>query len=220
VSVSPIGILGGTFNPIHYGHLRSALELRENLGLAQVRLMPAAQPPHREEPDCPASMRADLVSLAVEGEPGLMCDRRELNRRGPSFTIDSLQELRTELGPETSLCLIVGADALAKMDRWHRWRELAEFAHIVALARPGWELPRAGPVADWLGELLCDRTNEVRESPAGRVLLQRLRPLDISSTEIRELIAQGRSPRYLIPDSVWERIKSAGLYGYEAVIQE
>ena len=217
---APVGILGGTFNPIHYGHLRSALELRERLGLEQVRLMPAAQPPHRAVPDCPATLRADMVSLAVRGEPGLLCDRRELHREGPSYTVDSLQELRTELGVEQSLCLIVGADALYALDSWHRWQDILGLAHIVALARPGWELPQSGQVANWLQQHLCEAVTDLRESPAGRVILQRLRPLDISSTEIRQLIASGTSPRYLLPDVVWEHIKSAGLYGYESVGQE
>ena len=217
---APIGILGGTFNPVHYGHLRSALELRETLGLAEVRLMPAAQPPHREAPDCSASLRAELVSLAVAGEPGLCCDRRELGRTGPSYTIDSLQELRTELGPDSSLCLIVGADALAALDSWHRWRELTDLAHIVVLARPGWKVPHLGPVAKWLQQHLVEAAGDLRDSAAGRVLLQHLRPLAISSTEIRQLISNGRSPRYLLPDAVWERIKSAGLYGYDVIGQE
>ncbi|MCZ6829231.1 MAG: nicotinate-nucleotide adenylyltransferase, partial [Gammaproteobacteria bacterium] len=190
---TPVGILGGTFNPIHYGHLRSALELRERLGLAEVRLMPAAQPPHRQAPACPASLRADLVSLAVAGEPGLSCDRRELQREGPSYTVDSLQELREELGPDLSLCLIVGADALGALDSWHRWLELTALAHIVVLVRPGWELPQSGLVATWLQQHLSEAASELQESPAGRVILQRLRPLDISSTEIRQLIASGQS---------------------------
>jgi nicotinate-nucleotide adenylyltransferase len=220
VRPAPIGILGGTFNPVHYGHLRSALELRETLGLAEVRLMPAAQPPHREAPDCCASLRADLVGMAVAGEPGLSCDRRELLREGPSYTVDSLQELRAELGPDASICLIVGADALVGLDSWHRWHELIHFAHIVVLARPGWKVPEAGRVAQWLQQHLIEAASDLRESAAGRVILQRLRPLAISSTEIRELIGSGRSPRYLLPDAVWERIKSAGLYGYGAVGQE
>lgn len=217
---APIGIFGGTFNPVHYGHLRSALELRETLGLAQVRLMPAAQPPHRQAPDCSARLRADLVGLAVAGEPGLFCDRRELHREGPSYTIDSLQELRTELGPDASMCLILGADALAALDSWHRWLELTDLAHIVVLARPGWKVPQAGRVAQWLAQHLVEAASDLREAAAGRVILQRLRPLAISSTEIRELIGSGRSPRYLLPDAVWERIKSAGLYGYDVIGQE
>jgi nicotinate-nucleotide adenylyltransferase len=220
VRPAPIGILGGTFNPVHYGHLRSALELRETLGLAEVRLMPAAQPPHREAPDCCASLRADLVGMAVAGEPGLSCDRRELLREGPSYTVDSLQELRAELGPDASICLIVGADALVGLDSWHRWHELIDFAHIVVLARPGWKVPEAGRVAQWLQQHLVEAASDLRERAAGRVILQRLRPLAISSTEIRELIGSGRSPRYLLPDAVLERIKSAGLYGYGAVGQE
>lgn len=220
MTASPVGILGGTFNPIHYGHLRSALELRESLGLGEVRLMPAALPPHRDAPGCPAELRANMVSLAIAGEPGLVCDRRELGREGPSYTVDSLREIRAELGDEVGLCLIVGADALSSLSTWSRWEEIPQLAHILALARPGWELPQTGLVADWLRPYLTDSVTDMRQYPCGKVLLQRMRPLDISSTEIRRIISRGLSPRYLLPDSVWEQIKAAGLYGYKGDTRE
>ena len=160
---APVGILGGTFNPIHYGHLRSALELRERLGLAEVRLVPAARPPHREQPECPVEQRADMVSLAIAGEPGLLCDRRELLREGPSYTVDSLQELRMQLGTEQSLYLIVGADALSAIDSWHRWQEIPALAHIVALARPGWGQPTA-PNGGMSSAIGSDSKRRPRES--------------------------------------------------------
>ena len=182
--------------------------------------MPAALPPHREAPDCSAELRAKLVSLAIAGEPGLVCDRRELARSGPSYTVDSLREIRAELGDEISLCLIVGADALSALDSWSRWQEIPQLAHILALARPGWELPQSGPVADWLRPYLTESVADLHEYPCGKVLLQHMRPLDISSTEIRRIIGRGLSPRYLLPDSVWEHIKAAGLYGYDGDTQE
>ena len=212
MSAGPIGFFGGTFNPIHYGHLRSALELRESLQLAEVRMVPAAEPPHRAAPACPAAVRAELVALAVADEPGLSCDSRELERDGPSYTIDSLRELRAELGGQTSLCLIVGADAVAGLESWHRWRELIDYAHLVVIARPGWELPASGTVADWLQQHSTGAAETLQHNPCGRVILQQLRPLAIASTEIRELVASGRSPRYLVPDVVWERIRELDLY--------
>jgi nicotinate-nucleotide adenylyltransferase len=220
VTAGPIGIFGGTFNPIHFGHLRSALELREVLGLEQIRLMPSARPPHRNEPDCSAQMRAQLVELAVADEPGLICDTRELDREGPSYTYDSLLQLRKEVGQDVSLCLIMGADAVAGFDSWHRWQDILELAHVVVMARPGWRLPREGQVAHWMQQHLTTRGATLQHKPCGTILVQQLRPLDISATEIRHLVAAGKSPRYLIPDVVWARIREAGLYGFKGITRE
>ena len=216
----PLGVFGGTFNPIHNGHLRSALEVRESLALERVLLMPAAQPPLRETPECDAALRAELVELAVKDEPGLACDRRELNRPGPSYTYDTLAELRGEEGPDRSLCLIIGTDILESLDRWHRWRELLTLAHLVVVARPGWEHPDAGTVADWLNAHLSGEASILQRAPAGGVVLKTLRQLPISATEIRRLIAAGRSPRYLVPDAVWRRIQESGAYCSPRVQQE
>ena len=212
----PLAVFGGTFNPVHYGHLRSALELVEKLGLDELRLMPCAVPPHREQPGCSAQHRAAMVELAVAGEPRLSCDRRELQRDGnsdsPSYTYDSLAELRAELGGKRALCMVVGCDAVRDIGSWHRWRELLDLAHIVVIARPGWSLPADGEVGSWLRDHAMDAVPNLCERPAGGILTQELRPLDISSTEIRELLASGRSARYLMPQSVLEYIQAHGLY--------
>jgi nicotinate-nucleotide adenylyltransferase len=209
---APIGVFGGTFNPVHYGHLRSALELVELLGLAQLRLMPCAVPPHREAPSCSAQHRAAMVELAVSGESSLVCDARELQRAGKSFTIDSLVELRDELGSERGLCLVMGCDAVLDITSWHRWEELLAWAHIVVMARPGWHLPAVGEVADWMAAHALGDAGQLRERPAGGVLVVELRPLEISSTEIRELLGVGRSIRYLLPEPVLDYIEAHGLY--------
>ena len=208
----PLGGFGGKFNPIHNGHLRSAVEIRESLALEQVLLMPAAQPPLRETPECDAELRADLVDLAISGEPGLACDRRELHRPGPSYTYDTLAELRGEQGPDRSLCLIVGTDILESLDHWHRWQELLGLAHLVVVARPGWVRPQSGTIARWLSAHLCEDDSALHRSACGGVVLKTLRQLPISSTEIRQLIADGRSPRYLLPDAVWLRVQESGAY--------
>lgn len=205
-------MFGGTFDPIHHGHLRSAVELVEGLGLECLHLVPCATPPHRERPNCPATCRADMVELAIRGESRLICDRRELQREGPSWTVDSLLELRDEYGEHRPLCLVVGCDALLGLPQWHRWQELLALAHVVVIARPGWELPQRGKMADWLGHhRLMDATALCRR-PGGGVLVQVLRPLPISATEIRRLCATAHSPRFLLPDAVLEYIVDNGLY--------
>lgn len=216
MSVGPLGIFGGTFNPIHNGHLRSVLETRDALGLSQVSLIPSAQPPLRDAPDVDAASRADMVEFAIADEPGLFCDRRELSRSGPSYTYDTLATLRSELGPERSLCLILGTDHLDSLDRWHRWQELLELAHVVVMARPGWQVPEAGPVSEWLAAHLTASAETLQHRPCGAVLAHEQRQLPISGTEIREMIATGHSPRYLLPDAVWTYIQERGLYGTAA----
>ncbi len=211
-AAAPVGVFGGTFNPVHYGHLRSALELVERLGLEQLRLMPCSVPPHREAPACSARHRCAMVELAVAGEPRLACDTRELRREGKSFTIDSLVELRAELGEQRSLCLVMGCDAVLGIAGWHRWRELLDWAHIVVIARPGWELPAAGHVAEWLSGHRLSSPAALRQMPAGGILVEELRPLAISSTEIRLLLAAGRSARYLLPEQVLDYIHQHKLY--------
>ncbi|MEM0955502.1 MAG: nicotinate-nucleotide adenylyltransferase [Pseudomonadota bacterium] len=207
-----LGVFGGTFNPVHYGHLRSAVEVRETLGLSRILMVPAAQPPLREQPSVSAAFRAELVERALAGEPGLECDRRELEREGPSYTYDTLKELRQEHGAATPLILIVGADALDKLQQWYRWQDLLALGHLAVLTRPGWVLPADGAIGEWLQSHRGDAAG-LRSQPAGQVLPLSLRQLPVSATEIRSLIAEGRSPRYLLPDSVWRAIQERGAYG-------
>jgi nicotinate-nucleotide adenylyltransferase len=208
----PVGIFGGTFNPVHFGHLRSAIELLELLRLRHLRMLPCAIPPHREPPGCSAAHRAAMVELAVASEPRLVCDQRELQRPGPSYTIDSLIELYNELGPGFSLSLVMGCDALLGLASWHRWRELLDWAHIVVIARPGWSLPDGGAVAQWLKEQERGSANTLRQRVAGTLIVEQLRPLAISATEIRALLQAGRSVRYLLPEPVLDYIHNHGLY--------
>jgi nicotinate-nucleotide adenylyltransferase len=153
-----------------------------------------------------------MVELAVAGEPRLVCDTRELRRAGKSYTIDSLEELRAELGPVSGLCMVMGCDAVLGITRWRRWAELLDWAHIVILARPGWELPRHGDVADWVRQHRLEGRAGLSGRPAGGILIEELRPLDISSTEIRALLGAGLSARYLLPRSVLAYIETHGLY--------
>ena len=144
-----IGILGGTFDPIHHGHLRLAVEMREGLGLEELRLIPALQPPHREAPIAGAEDRLAMLEAAVARANALHIDTRELVREGPSYTVDTLLSLRAEL-PAQPLCLIIGMDAFCYLDTWHRWQDVLELAHIGIARRPGTTEPTGGVLADLL----------------------------------------------------------------------
>lgn len=206
-------MFGGTFDPVHVGHLRSAVELRERLQLDELVLLPAHVPPLRGAPGASAEQRLEMVRLAIAGEPGLRMDGRELERSGPSYTVDTLTELRAELGVDTALCFVLGSDAFAALDRWRDWRRLLELVHLVVLQRPGAALPTAGPVAEALQRRQLERPDQLAEYPAGGILTLDLTQLPISATAIRDLIAAGHSPRYLLTDSVWDYIRRQHLYG-------
>lgn len=208
-----IGILGGTFDPVHFGHLRAAVELREALGLDEVRLLPCGRPPHRDPPVASAADRRAMLEAAIAGEPGLAVDTRELERPGPSYMVDTLASLRAELGPRAPLCLLVGSDAFAGLDRWHEWRRIPELAHLVVARRPGADLPGTGAVAELLAARRVPEVAALRARPAGRILIQPVTLLDISATRIRALLAAGRSVRYLLPEAVLEIVRARRLYG-------
>ncbi|MEW6647712.1 MAG: nicotinate-nucleotide adenylyltransferase [Pseudomonadota bacterium] len=207
-----VGILGGTFDPVHFGHLRAALEMQEILGLAEVRLLPCGQPPHRVPPRASAADRLAMLELALAGQSGLRVDCRELERPGPSYMVDTLTSLRAELGA-SPLCLLLGSDAFLGLPQWHRWRELLQLAHLVVLHRPGWTLDSVpASLAEVLAAQRISAAAELMLRPAGGILLQPVTPLDISATAIRAQIAAGRSPRYLLPDAVWDYIRRRDLY--------
>jgi len=205
-----IGVLGGTFDPVHYGHLRPALEVYESLGLSELRLIPCRVPPHRPPPEAPPHHRLAMVERAISGVPGFRADARELARPGPSFTVDTLGELRAEIGPERPLLLLMGTDAFAGLQGWDRWREIPLLAHVVVAHRPG-----AAPAMDSPYLALAPATDSVavlRNGAQGRVFFQPVTQLDISATGIRECLRVGRSPRFLLPGSVRRYIAEHRLY--------
>ncbi len=207
----PIGIFGGTFDPIHFGHLRTAFELLQALRLTEMRFMPAGNPPHRDVTVASAEQRLAMVQAATQGQPGFVVDDREIRREGLSYSVDTMRTLRADF-PDRSLCLIVGMDAFLGLPKWHQWRELLELAHLVVAHRPGWRAPSMGP----LGELLVDRgtgrIGDLHESRAGCIYIHAVTQLEISSTELRKMIAAGRDPRYLMPDAVRAIIEETGCY--------
>ncbi|ENO89878.1 nicotinate-nucleotide adenylyltransferase [Thauera linaloolentis] len=215
----PIGLLGGTFDPIHLGHLRLAEEARETLALECVRLIPAGRPPHRGEPGSTADDRLAMAHLATAGNPGLEIDDGEVRARQKSYTVPTLERLRAELGPRRPLVLILGADAFEGLPGWHRWQELFALTHIAIANRPGYA-PHArrwpATLSPELAALCQDRHTsdpaDLRAAPAGRVIPFDMTPLAISASLIRDLIGHGHSARYLLPDSVLDYIGAHGLY--------
>ncbi|HMD59623.1 MAG TPA: nicotinate-nucleotide adenylyltransferase [Steroidobacteraceae bacterium] len=207
----PIGLFGGAFDPIHYGHLRTAFELWQTLRLAQVRFLPTGSPPHRDLLLASNELRLEMVQAAVAGQSAFVVDDRELRRSGLSYSVDTLLDLRGEY-PDRSLCLLLGMDAFLGLPNWHRWREIFDLAHVVVAHRPGWKAPITGP----LGEVMVDRgTGSVRElhqQRAGRVLVHAVTQLEISSTELRQLVLSGKDLRYVVPDAVREIIVRTGCY--------
>ncbi len=209
--MGPIGIFGGTFDPIHFGHLRTAFEMLQALRFDEVRFMPCGSPPHRGAPVADAELRLRMVQVATAGQHGFMVDDRELRRPGPSYSVDTLTALRGEF-PLRSLALIIGMDAFLGLPQWYQWREILQLAHVVVAHRPGWRAPDMGP----LGELLADRgthrIGDMRQAKSGHIYIHDVTQLEISSSEIRELVAAGRDPRFLMPDAVRDVIEQSGCY--------
>ena len=214
----PIGILGGTFDPLHYGHLRLAQELAEGLALSEVRFIPAGLPPHRAQPFASPQQRLEMVRLGIDGNPLFSLDEREIFKPTPSYTVETLLDLRRELGATQPLCLFMGADAFLGLTTWHRWRELFDLAHIVVAQRPGVAgITRAATtlpagLLDELNRRLANEAETLSDAPSGAVFVHPITALDISATQIRSDLAAGRSPRYLLPDAVLDYIQTNGLY--------
>lgn len=212
-----VGILGGTFDPIHLAHLRLAQEAADTLGLLEVRLVPSATPPHRQTPMASAEHRLAMVRLAIADNRRLVADDRELRRDAPSYTVDTLESLRAEFGPQRPLCLIMGADAFVLLETWSRWRTLFDLAHVAVAYRPG------HPPAQWAdhmgpalaGELRRRRTDDpgrIASAPGGCVLPLSITQMDISARQIRGLLAGSVSARYLLPRIVLDYIEIQRLY--------
>lgn len=193
----PLAIFGGTFDPIHIGHLSVAWEAAELLD-AEVRLMPASVPPHRPPPIADASARVAMLRAALAGQSRLALDTRELARGGLSYTIDTLIELRAEEG-DRALVLLLGADAFAGLPGWHRWRELFEVAHIGVLSRPGVSAVLPEPLQREVELRRVALSSAWHRQPAGKLIELAVTPLEVSATRIRQLLAAGRDPRYLLP---------------------
>ncbi len=204
-----IGIFGGTFDPIHYGHLRPALDVADQLGLDRIHLIPSARPPHRSEPQATPEQRLTMLQLAVKNSPKFVVDDRELQREGNSYTIDTLQSLREEY-PDSPLYLMLGTDAFSYIQTWHRWDELLDLAHIVVMRRPDETLEMSESLEKWYQQHLAVSGNVYRQT--GIIWPVNVTQLAISATDIRHKFSQQMNPQFLLPDAVIQLVGMLGLY--------
>jgi nicotinate-nucleotide adenylyltransferase len=207
----PLALLGGTFDPIHNGHLRAAWEAAEQLD-AEVCLLPANVPPHRAQPVLDADQRVALLRLALAGQERLRLDTRELERAGPSYTVDTLLGLRAEHGPRRPIVLLLGIDAFAGLPSWNRWLQLFDLAHIAVLARPGHAREYAPALQEQRARRSCPIDADWRDRAAGNVLFVDVSELEISATAIRGQLARGQEPRFLVPEAVLAEIQARRWY--------
>ncbi|MFW5444340.1 MAG: nicotinate-nucleotide adenylyltransferase [Methylococcaceae bacterium] len=203
-----IGIYGGTFDPVHYGHLRTALEVKEVFDLDEIRLIPCSQPAHRESPHTTTDMRLQMLELAIQNHLGFVVDRRELDRDGYSYMIDTLKSLRKEM-PDKALFLIIGTDAFSGLADWYQWQQLFDYAHIVVITRPRYQQTELSAFLST--KLTCTKEN-LKLKKAGYLYFQAVTQLDISATAIRNMVAKDRAPNFLLPDNVIGYIKQNKLY--------
>ena len=216
MSNKAIGILGGTFDPIHFGHLRLAEEMLELAGLMQIRFIPTGTPPHREVPQVSAQHRSTMVRLAIADQPAFVLDDREVDRTTPCYTVDTLRELRAELGAVQPLCLLMGGDAFLQLHTWHEWEQLFELAHIVVGFRPGFTLEdrinsATAKLRRHYQQRLC-AVAALSQHPSGGIVELAIPKLEISATLIRSRVAENRSIRYLLPNAVADYIHQHHLY--------
>lgn len=209
--VEVIGILGGSFDPVHHGHLRLAVEALERLQLSEVRLIPVRIPPHRAKPRADESVRQRMLAAAIKDSARLVLDERELHRDGVSYTVDTLASLRAEF-PGSSLCLLLGLDAFLGIPTWHRWRKLLELAHIGVATRPGASFGDEAEITQLLAEHGESDIGALRSGSVGSIVMFEPPPLQISSTYVRDQVRKERCIRYLVPAGVLRIIEEDGLY--------
>jgi nicotinate-nucleotide adenylyltransferase len=212
VNPSPvIGLFGGTFDPVHFGHLRAALEVQEMLNVDDFRLLPAGTPPHRAPPVASAGHRLAMLRLAVSGHPGMTVDDREMRRKGNSYMVDTLCEIRSECG-DVPLLLLIGQDAANALDTWHEWKTLFSLAHLVVMRRPESLVSWSGELFETMQQCQVSDPERLRQQPAGLVLPLEVTQLAISSTGIRSRLYAGQSASFLLPDRVIDYIVQNRLY--------
>ena len=212
-----IAIYGGTFDPIHLGHLRSAMEVTEALGLDELRLVPAFIPPLKPAPNCTPQQRLRMLRLGIAGKDALVIDERELKQPGRSYSVDTLLSIRAEIGHRDSLVMVMGCDVFARLDTWRDWRRLTDLAHLVILERPGFAA-LAGHIAGhtdvsrWAKYKWTKRREDLQTKSCGCIYGLRLSQLEISASMIRSRIGANKNVDFLMPENVAEYIQSNSLY--------
>ena len=207
----PLALLGGTFDPVHFAHLRCAEEVREKLGLDSLYLLPAGSPPHRAAPQATRQQRLKMLQLALTEFPRLQIDPCELDRDGPSYMVNTLQEKRDE-NPDRPVILVIGQDAANQLSGWHHWQELFVLAHIVIMTRPGAVADYRQELAKQIQQRSCADAQSLFRSESGRVLSLQVAAIDICATTIKSLLRLGRSPQVMLPAPVLDYISAQGLY--------
>jgi nicotinate-nucleotide adenylyltransferase len=208
------GIFGGTFDPVHLGHLRIASDLLDYLSMDEIRFIPCGMPPHRQAAFAPADTRLEMLRAATASQSGFVVDDRELRRPGPSYSIDTLESLCAEM-PDRRPGLILGMDAFLGFDTWHRWQDILQLAHLIVVTRPGAAMPDQGAMAELYARRRVDQPAALLSEDAGRVVLCAAAQLEISSSAIRQLVSSGRDPRFLVTGAVRQIISDSGCYRKE-----
>ncbi len=200
-----IGIFGGTFDPVHYGHLKPAQAVMQSLALSQIRFIPNRLPPHRAAPWLSSEKRLALLEIALRAYPEFVLDRRELQRDEPSYMVDTLQSLKLDF-PDKSLCLILGMDVFSSFEQWHQWQTILTLCHLVIIRRPGFELVESA-MSDFLRSRIINDKTQLAVQQTGKILLQSVPQLAISSTEIRLRLQHGQTVDHWLPAGVYEQLK-------------
>lgn len=209
---SGIVIMGGTFDPIHNGHLRTAVEVLDRFGYSTLKLIPCYRPVHKEGLSTSPKERLEMTVLAISCDARLAVDAREINREGPSYSIDTLKDIRSEIGDTEPLIMVLGMDSFLSLPTWHGWSELIQYAHLIVVSRPGWESEMIPELRAFCENYRADSPHELQCAPSGRVWLETFTPLGISSSMIRELASKNESIAYLLPEPVQKYIEHHQLY--------
>jgi|TARA_R110000744_G_scaffold58710_6_gene122510 nicotinate-nucleotide adenylyltransferase len=209
---SGVAIMGGTFDPIHNGHLRTAVEVLDRYQYSELRLIPCFQPVHKGQPSVSPQQRLEMAKLAISGDSRLRVDSREMDREGPSYSVDTLRDIRSEIGPNESLIMVLGMDSFLSLPTWQNWQELIQYSHLLVVSRPGWEPDLISELSAFCENYRAASSHELQCAPSGRVWFETLTPLGISSSMIRALARKNESIAYLLPEPVQKYIEQHQLY--------